>query len=177
MPPSMVPQWGSHPTAPYGQQSMPGYSGYNTGLPSAGYPSYQQPVMIPSPTPNQHYTRNLIGMNAVNACRLNDLDGKPGFWFVLQDLSVRTEGAFRLKFSMCDIGMGQGTNGVVSHGKCAVLATAFSEPFTVYSAKKFPGVVESTPLSKCLAQQGIKIPIRKDGVKERSNQAEYDNDD
>lgn len=36
--------------------------------------------------------------------------------------------------------------------------------FTVYSAKRFPGVVESTPLSKCFAHQGIKIPIRKDGA-------------
>jgi len=33
----------------------------------------------------------------------------------------------------------------------------------VWSAKKFPGVKESTPLSKCFAAQGVKIPIRKDG--------------
>jgi hypothetical protein len=39
----------------------------------------------------------------------------------------------------------------------------FSEPFQVFSAKKFPGVIESTTLSKCFALQGIKIPIRKDG--------------
>ena len=32
----------------------------------------------------------------------------------------------------------------------------------MYSAKKFPGVCESTPLSKTFALQGIKIPIRKD---------------
>lgn len=32
----------------------------------------------------------------------------------------------------------------------------------MYSAKKFPGVCESTPLSKTFAAQGIKIPIRKD---------------
>ncbi|UKZ73447.1 hypothetical protein TrVFT333_001094 [Trichoderma virens FT-333] len=36
------------------------------------------------------------------------------------------------------------------------------EVFNVYSAKKFPGVCESTPLSKTFAAQGIKIPIRKD---------------
>lgn len=78
---------------------------------------------------------------------------------------------------MCDIGTGQGTNATVSTGKCPVLASSFSEPFTVYSAKKFPGVIESTPLSKCFASQGIKIPIRKDGPKERPNQSEYDADD
>jgi hypothetical protein len=78
---------------------------------------------------------------------------------------------------MCDVGSGQGTNAVVSTGKCPVLATSFSEPFTVYSAKKFPGVIESTPLSKCFAQQGIKIPIRKDGPKNLANQEEFDADD
>ena len=46
-----------------------------------------------------------------------------------------------------------------------VLASVFSDVFQVFSAKKFPGVIESTPLSKCFALQGIKIPIRKDGVK------------
>lgn len=41
------------------------------------------------------FTRNLIGSLTVNASRLKDPDGKDGFWFVLQDLSVRTEGMFR----------------------------------------------------------------------------------
>ena len=46
-----------------------------------------------------------------------------------------------------------------------VLASCFSDVFHVFSAKKFPGGIESTPLSKCFATQGIKIPIRKDGVR------------
>lgn len=50
----------------------------------------------------------------------------------------------------------------VNQGKVLILASAFSEVFNVYSAKKFPGVCESTPLSKTFASQGIKIPIRKD---------------
>lgn len=48
-------------------------------------------------------------------------------------------------------------------GSSPVLAQCFSDVFQVYSAKKFPGVCESTALSKCFALQGIKIPIRKDG--------------
>lgn len=51
----------------------------------------------------------------------------------------------------------------VNQGKANVLASVYSDQFTVYSAKKFPGVCESTALSKCFAGQGIKIPIRKDG--------------
>ncbi len=50
-----------------------------------------------------------------------------------------------------------------------VLASCFSDVFTVYSAKKFPGVCESTPLSKCFATQGIKIPIRKEGAGNKGN--------
>jgi hypothetical protein len=65
----------------------------------------------------------------------------------------------------------------LSMGRAPVLATCFSAPFQVYSAKKFPGVIESTPLSKTFAGQGIKIPIRKDGPKTVTNQAEYDADD
>lgn len=41
------------------------------------------------------FTRNLIGSVTVSAATLQDLNDKPGFWFVLQDLSVRTEGNFR----------------------------------------------------------------------------------
>lgn len=109
---AMVPQYNQYgqpmrpPVDPYGHPAMPaGYYGATPG--SAGYPSYggapgsygQNPVQVPmavaAPPINQNHTRNLIGMNAVNACRLNDPDGKTGFWFVLQDLSVRTEGTFR----------------------------------------------------------------------------------
>ncbi|KAF9994870.1 hypothetical protein BGZ80_001444, partial [Entomortierella chlamydospora] len=43
-----------------------------------------------------------------------------------------------------------------------VMSTVFSEPFTIYSAKRFPGMTESTALSKRFAKQGIKIPIRKE---------------
>ena len=52
--------------------------------------------------------------------------------------------------------------GELNKGRAPVLAYVFSDKFQVYSAKKFPGVIESTPLSKCFAAQGIKIPIRKD---------------
>ena len=75
-----------------------------------------------------------------------------------------------LRFSFVNVGApminGQPT---VIHGKAPVLASVFSDVFQVYSAKKFPGVCESTPLSKCFATQGIKIPIRKEGPKGGNN--------
>ncbi|KAK2799251.1 Velvet complex subunit ryp3 [Arthroderma sp. PD_2] len=82
---------------------------------------------------------------------------------------------FRLKMNFVNVGTSQpclnpqSGNGssppVLNHGSAPVLASVFSDVLQVFSAKKFPGVIESTPLSKCFAIQGIKIPIRKDGVK------------
>lgn len=68
---------------------------------------------------------------------------------------------------------GDGDN-VINKDKAPVLATAFSDVFQVFSAKKFPGVIESTLLSKAFASQGIKIPIRKDGPRNGNSQADYD---
>ncbi len=77
-----------------------------------------------------------------------------------------------LRFSFVNVGPpslppnGTPTNSmsIVNTGKAPVLASCFSDVFTVYSAKKFPGVCESTVLSKTFATQGIKIPIRKEGA-------------
>ena len=92
----------------------------------------------------------------------------------------------KLKLSFMDIRLRTGENAghptpdtnQLNKGRARILATQFSEPFDVFSAKKFPGVIESTPLSKAFATQGIKIPIRKDGPREgRGDQADYDADE
>jgi len=134
--------------------------------------------LAPTPTAGM-FTRNLIGSLAVNAFKLNDDQGKLGLWFVLQDLSVRTEGNFRLKCNFVDVGSHDPSQGPgqLNTGKAPVLATTYSDTFQVYSAKKFPGVIESTPLSKAFAGQGIKIPIRKDGPKNLANAEEYARDE
>ncbi|KAH8431954.1 velvet factor family protein [Aspergillus melleus] len=151
--------YGGNPQTPYYQP--PYYSGGGHMPPSNM--SSAQPV---SAGPGGMFTRNLIGSLSASAFRLTDPDNKIGVWFILQDLSVRTEGVFRLKMSFVNVGT-DSANGVtvINHGSPKILASVFSEPFQVFSAKKFPGVIESTTLSKCFALQGIKIPIRKDGVK------------
>ena len=94
----------------YGRpMAQPVYSGgampsYNYPPPAQSYP-YAGPSYAPNPMPMAAvpppasaagmFTRNLIGSLAVNAFKLTDTDGQLGFWFVLQDLSVRTEGTFR----------------------------------------------------------------------------------
>ncbi len=88
----------------------------------------------------------------------------------------------RLRFSFVNVGPpgGAGRDGLnpkVNQGRAPILASCFSEPFSVYSAKKFPGVIESTKLSKCFATQGIKIPIRKDGFRGNEKGSREDDDE
>ncbi|CAG8742237.1 428_t:CDS:2, partial [Dentiscutata erythropus] len=108
-------------------------------------------------------TRNLMGHCTSSAYVLNNHAGQKGIYFIFQDLSVRTEGTFTLKFSFCNIKelMAQSSDGL-TNASGNVTAEVYSAPFKVYSAKKFPGMTESTELSKAFAKQGIKIPIRKD---------------
>jgi hypothetical protein len=103
---------------------------------------------------------------------LRETSGKPTSPTTLPPSKTLLTTKCRLRFSFVNVGVSaspttsNGTSGTmtaVNTGKAPVLAACFSEVFTVYSAKRFPGVVESTPLSKCFATQGIKIPIRKDG--------------
>ncbi|PWY94952.1 hypothetical protein BO94DRAFT_215071 [Aspergillus sclerotioniger CBS 115572] len=152
--------YGTNPQGPYYQ---PYYAGGH--MP----PTNISPAQPVTSGPGGMFTRNLIGSLSASAFRLTDPENKIGVWFILQDLSVRTEGSFRLKMSFVNVGnqSSDSPNGVsvINHGSAPVLASVFSDAFHVFSAKKFPGVIESTPLSKCFALQGIKIPIRKDGVK------------
>ncbi|KAL2290993.1 hypothetical protein FJTKL_14894 [Diaporthe vaccinii] len=180
-----------NPYAPnqYGQvQSYPQPPASNSfGQPPYGYsndfaPMYRPPQVFepgmggaqrlsiggaPGSSIQGMFTRNLIGNCAGSAFRLHDTKERIGIWFVMQDLSVRTEGSFRLRFSFVDVKptADQKGDAPVKTGRAPILASVFSDVFQVYSAKKFPGVCDSTDLSKCFATQGIKIPIRKEGGK------------
>ncbi|KAJ3092321.1 hypothetical protein HK100_006966, partial [Physocladia obscura] len=97
-------------------------------------------------------TRSTTGSIVSSLYRLRDLDNKDGAFFVFPDLSVRMEGSYRLKFSLFEI-----INSAMYY--CTSIV---SNVFNVYSAKKFPGMEESTFLSKAFAEQGLKIRIRKE---------------
>ncbi|KAI8617771.1 velvet factor-domain-containing protein, partial [Chytriomyces sp. MP71] len=97
-------------------------------------------------------TRSTTGSIVSSLYRLRDLDNKDGAFFVFPDLSVRMEGSYRLKFSLFEI----------INTEMYYCTSIISNPFNVYSAKKFPGMEESTFLSKAFAEQGLKIRIRKE---------------
>lgn len=71
-----------------------------------------QVISLPNSTADEHendrYTatklKNLVGASVASATKLYDLDGKLGIFFIFQDISLRSEGLFRLQFSLTDIG-------------------------------------------------------------------------
>jgi hypothetical protein len=98
-----------HPQNEYHSQPFVSYNPtYQQGYPPTAYPAHHYDEMNygpPSQQSNGQFTRNLIGSLTASAFRLKDDKDVPGIWFVLQDLSVRTEGTFRLKFSFLNLGM------------------------------------------------------------------------
>ncbi|ODQ65046.1 hypothetical protein NADFUDRAFT_51645 [Nadsonia fulvescens var. elongata DSM 6958] len=99
---------------------------------------------------------NLRGTLVATPNIVRGLDNELGIWFILHHLNIRAEGRYRLKFSVTDLGNDVNT----------VMASMFSAPLTVYSAKKFPGVYPYTELSQCFIKQGLRISIRT-GLKRR----------
>ncbi|KAF9885079.1 velvet protein [Aspergillus nanangensis] len=97
-------------------------------------------------------------------------------YFIFPDLSVRHEGVYRLNFHLYeetkdnkDFSEGTPIPSAVAGGK-PVAPKSFLEfrlevvsiPFTVFSAKKFPGLTTSTSLSRIIAEQGCRVRIRRD---------------
>ncbi|KAJ8518869.1 hypothetical protein ONZ45_g4125 [Pleurotus djamor] len=133
------------------------------------------------PLPRHTYTRTLVGPLSANACRLLDEHRKPGIFFLFQDLSVRTEGTFRLRMRLMNVGAPpapeQGAMRV-HNDFSPVLAQTFSEPFVVYSAKRFPGVPDTTALSIAFGNQGQKLPLRnRHGSSKRRRRGDSDSED
>ncbi|KAF9572092.1 hypothetical protein EC968_010343 [Mortierella alpina] len=96
--------------------------------------------------------RALAGTVVSSLNRLKDVDNSDGGFFVFGDMSVRIEGRFCLRFTLFELIEGQ-----VVH-----VMTSTSNPLTVYSGKMFPGMSESTFLSRSFSDQGVRIRIRKD---------------
>lgn len=93
--------------------------------------------------------KNLMGNQVVHCEVLKDESGEPGYFFVFTDLCCRWTGTFILRFIVNDI----------SGPKRR--AMVFSEPFTVYTPRKFPGILEATELSLAFYKQGVNLNIRR----------------
>ncbi len=99
---------------------------------------------------NDGKTRYTSGSCVSCLYHLKDIDGSHQGFFVFPDLSIRVEGRYRLKLcSSRPSPLG------------APLQVCLFRSFHVYTAKRFPGMEESTKLSKSFAEQGLKVRVRK----------------
>ncbi|KAI2728070.1 hypothetical protein CBS147354_2603 [Penicillium roqueforti] len=102
-------------------------------------------------------------------------------YFIFPDLSVRHEGRYRLSFHLYEeikdpkdtdkdsalplpnqIPLSAAAKPGTPHAFLHFRLEVKSVPFTVYSAKKFPGLATSTSLSRIIAEQGCRVRIRRD---------------
>ncbi|KAJ3557238.1 hypothetical protein NP233_g11794 [Leucocoprinus birnbaumii] len=153
-PPPPPPSYGGPPSANFGatNNSMGPPSGSSSEKNSSALNTPITPVMAGAPvttsyppmqSPRLAYTRTLVGPLSANATRLQDEHRKPGIFFLFQDLSVRTEGTFRLRMRLMNVGAPPAPEygaTKVHTDVSPVLAQTFTEAFTVFSAKRFPGV-------------------------------------
>lgn len=107
------------------------------------------------------YTRQkrLMGNLVASPFVGNDENGEEGCFFCFPDISCRTPGKYRLKFSFVLVDWRLGT-------KSRVKMEVLSDVFQTFSAKEFPGMSESTALAKTLKHQGCNIPTKKGNEKE-----------
>ena len=129
---------------------------------------------VPTPFPV------LTGMPVAGMAYLDRPD--PAGYFIFPDLSVRHEGKYRLSFNLFEE-LKESKDGdtnaatpspnidhrTVSHmnptsprDHVHFRLEVKSVPFNVFSAKKFPGLAESTQLSRVVAEQGCRVRIRRD---------------
>ncbi|KAJ3193770.1 hypothetical protein HK101_004124 [Irineochytrium annulatum] len=124
----------------------------------------------------KHGAESILLGSLVGCCQiLNDLEGKPGAFFVLSDLGVRSSGTYRLRFDLFDLS-------AIDGDRATAISSATTGAFTVFAPKAFPGMTgklvertkrdvrailnfafhetESTKLTRCFARQGVKLFVR-----------------
>ncbi|KAI5247312.1 hypothetical protein E4T43_02109 [Aureobasidium subglaciale] len=106
-------------------------------------------------------------------------------YFIFPDLSVRHEGKYRLGFSLYEElkdpkdadRLDEAAAAAAAQGEAQIThrLEVKSQPFTVYSAKKFPGLASSTQLSRTVADQGCRVRIRREvRMRRREKGKDYD---
>lgn len=74
----------------------------------------------------------------------------PATFFIFSDLSIQVAGLYRLEFRLMNWGCVEDTG-----QSMPVLAEAWSDPFRVYTAKDFPGMLDSSRLAEGLKELGF----------------------
>lgn len=106
----------------------------------------------------------LAGNTCVGASYLQ----RPAFaaYFIFSDLAVRHEGFYRLKFTLMEMPKNDLDRDIDAQSPrqddMLMRTFVYTPPFQVYSAKKFPGLEQSTELSALLNEQGCRVRVRRE---------------
>jgi hypothetical protein len=134
-----------------------------------------RPIIHGRVQPSPQQIPVLTGM-PVSGMAYLDRPSEAGY-FIFPDLSVRHEGRYRLSFNLYEETKDEkdadaeqppenppkpSLIGATPNGSFDWRLEVKSAVFTVYSAKKFPGLAESTILSRTVAEQGCRVRIRRD---------------
>ncbi|OWZ59849.1 hypothetical protein C356_00583 [Cryptococcus neoformans c45] len=116
----------------------------------------------------------LVGKRHTPCNKLKDEHGRLGLFFFATDLGVRTEGRFCLRMKIMDLSLfSRAPN---PGDSTPILAETTSQPIEVYSAKRFPGVIPTTKLTRLFAAQGIKLAVRESHKQKHRNKESVDMD-
>jgi hypothetical protein len=94
----------------------------------------------------------LAGTLVSSLHRLKDSSNNDGAFFVFGDLSIKLEGTFRLQFNLYEM----------RDKECFHIQSTQSDPFIVHPQKTFPGMSESTFLTRSFSDQGVRLRLRKE---------------
>lgn len=97
---------------------------------------------------------SLTGNTCTSGHVVKDDRGVHNMMFCLNDISVKKEGSYRLKFCLFKLNT---TTGEVEN-----LTSICSMPFTTYSGRHFPGMSESTSMTRLLVDAGVRLRLRKE---------------
>lgn len=114
----------------------------------------------------------------VSGMALLDRPAEAGY-FLFPDLSVRHEGRYVLGFTLYEHtkeerdGDAEPVDDNAEPGFLQRMRVV-SQPFVVFSAKKFPGLKHSTGLSRCISEQGCRVRIRREVRMRRRGESKQD---
>ena len=159
---------------------------------SVGDNSSHQPgqdvSMVNDPNDPSKEMRRLMGQLTISPFLTKDLHANPGVpedarigsYYIFSDLSCRQNGRYKLRFTL--LPFDAATIPIGSSTETA--AVVESDEFTVYSAKDFPGMQQSSDLTKKLKSLGASVPIKKGnegrlkkGAKKRTSDSDGSDND
>lgn len=104
----------------------------------------------------QNLGASLTGTLVSSLHRLKDTNNADGAFFIFGDLSVKTEGKYRLEFNLFQM------RDFAGNQTCYHIKKVTSDVFVAHSPKSFPGMAESTFLTRSFSDQGVRLRIRKE---------------